>query len=66
MYNSGNSRIKHLDIKNYFVKEKLDAGIINIKYVCTNEQLGDIFTKPLGSNLFGKFKTKVFNSEVHY
>lgn len=59
-HNPGNRRVKHLDIKHYFIKEKLDNGIINIEYVCTNEQLGDLFTKPLGGNLFVKFRNRVF------
>lgn len=62
-HNPANRRIKYLDIKHYFIKEKLDAVIINIKYVCTSEQIDDIFTKPLGGNLFEKFRNKVLNTE---
>lgn len=62
-HNPADRRIKHLDIEHYFIKEKLDAGIINIKYVCTSEQISDIFTKPLGGNLFEKFRDKVLNTE---
>lgn len=56
-----NKRIKHIDIKHYFIKEKLDKGVIDIKYICTNDQLADIFTKVLKSNLFIKFRDKMLS-----
>jgi hypothetical protein len=61
-HNPGNRRIKHLDIKHYFIKEKLDTGVIQIKYFNTSDQIADLFTKALGGNLFVKFRKIVFNN----
>lgn len=54
------SRVKHLEIRRAFVKEKLEKGIINLEYVSTSEQLGDIFTKPLGGVQFEKLRGRLF------
>lgn len=37
-YNPGNRRVKHLDIKHYFIQEKLETGVIKVEYVCTRER----------------------------
>ena len=38
-------RTKHIEIDCYFVREKIQLGLISIGYVKTSEQFGDIFTK---------------------
>ena len=38
---------KHFEINCHFVCEKIQPGLISIRYVKTGEQLGDIFTKTL-------------------
>lgn len=40
-------RTKHIDIKYHFIREQQEEGKINIQYVSTQDQLADIFTKPL-------------------
>lgn len=51
-----NKRLKHLDIKFYFIKEKIDEGIVKIVYVKTEDQIADLFTKPLSRVKFEKFR----------
>lgn len=51
-----NKRLKHLDIKFYFIKEKIDEGIVKIVYVKTEDQIADLFTKPLPRIKFEKFR----------
>lgn len=41
-------RTKHIDIKYHFVREKVESKEIELKYVSTNENVADIFTKGLG------------------
>ena len=41
------SRTKHFDIKFHHIRELVENKIINIKYIKTNENLADGFTKPL-------------------
>jgi hypothetical protein len=42
-------RTKHIEIDRFFIKEKLDAGIIKIIYVSTGEQIADCLTKGLAA-----------------
>ena len=43
-------RTKHIEIDCHFVHEKIQLGLISIRYIKTEEQLGDIFIKPLSEN----------------
>ena len=43
-------RTKHVEIDRFFIKEKLDAGIIKISHVSSSEQIADcLTTKGLGT-----------------
>ena len=42
-------RTKHIEIDRFFIKEKIDAGIIKIDYVNTGQQIADCLTKGLGA-----------------
>lgn len=52
-------RTKHIDIKYNFVREKFNAGLYKLKYVCSAEQEADIFTKGLSKQTFEKFKNVI-------
>jgi hypothetical protein len=39
---------KHVEIDRFFMKEKLDSGILRLKYVKSHGQLADCFIKGLG------------------
>jgi hypothetical protein len=49
-------RTKHLNIKYHHFRKEVTAGNITIHQVDTKEQLADIFTKPLGTELFAYFR----------
>lgn len=40
-------RTKHIDIRHYFIREKLDNKIIDLKYLSTDQMPADILTKGL-------------------
>lgn len=42
-----NRKSKHIDVRYHFINEKVTEGILKIEYVNTQQQLADIFTKPL-------------------
>ena len=46
------SKTKHIAIKYHFVRELLQDKEIRLEYVHTNEQIADIFTKPLSKDAF--------------
>nr|KYP66518.1 Copia protein [Cajanus cajan] len=41
------SRTKHIEIKHHFIRDHVQKGTFDLLYVKTEEQLVDIFTKPL-------------------
>jgi hypothetical protein len=49
-------RTKHLNIKYHHFREAVQKGEISIMQIDTLEQIADIFTKPLGLQLFLKFR----------
>jgi hypothetical protein len=46
------SRTKHIDIRHHFLRDHTIKGDIVISHVRTNEQLVDIFIKPLDERIF--------------
>jgi hypothetical protein len=49
------SRTKHIAIHYHFIREKVDAGEIELEYVSTNTQIADVLTKPLGREKHERF-----------
>jgi hypothetical protein len=41
-------RTKHVEVDRFFIKEKLDSGILRLGYVKSRSQLADCFTEGLG------------------
>ena len=41
------SRTKHIDIRHHFLRDHVKNGNISLQFIDTNNQLADIFTKPL-------------------
>jgi hypothetical protein len=46
------TRTKHIEIRHHFIRDHVARGDIELSYVCTKEQLADIFTKPLDEARF--------------
>lgn len=57
--NDSNKRLKHIDIKYQYIVENLSAGFVKIRFVSSNENIADLFTKPLGNILFVKHRDKI-------
>lgn len=49
---SFNKRSKHIDVRYYFIHEHFIKGNIIVNYCPTDQQVADIFTKPLGKVKF--------------
>ena len=47
---------KHIDIRYHFIHEALKNKLLEIKYVPTDKNIADIFTRPLSRPLFKKFR----------
>lgn len=48
-------RLKHVDIKFHFIRDKIRENFVSVSYINTNQQLADILTKPLGYTSFQMF-----------
>ena len=46
------SRTKHIEIRHHFLRDHAQKGDITLEFVSTNDQLVDIFTKPLSEEQF--------------
>ena len=53
------SRTKHIEIAVHFVREKVEAKELEVRYVPTEFQVADLFTKPLAANRFEILKNKL-------
>ena len=56
------SDTKHIDVRNLFVREAVEEGLIELSHVRTTEQRADIFTKILPKARFLKLRDLIFNS----
>jgi hypothetical protein len=45
-------RTKHIEVDYHFVREKVVCGDLLLQFICTHDQLADIFTKALPSTRF--------------
>ena len=48
------SKTKHIQIHHHFLRDHVLKGDISIDHVSTEDQLADIFTKPLDEKRFSK------------
>ncbi|KAI9190951.1 hypothetical protein LWI28_001272 [Acer negundo] len=53
------SRTKHIDIRHYFIRELVESKTIALQHVKTNDQLADLFTKPLDTLRFGDLSKSI-------
>jgi hypothetical protein len=53
------SRTKHINIQHHFLRDHAIKGDIIISHVRTNEQLADIFTKPLNERRFQELRNEL-------
>jgi hypothetical protein len=45
-------RTKHIDVRYHYIRQLIEDGSINVKYLPTTEMLADILTKPLPSSQY--------------
>jgi hypothetical protein len=53
------ARTKHIDIQHHFVREKVNEGLVQLKYIDTNEQVADGLTKALDKARFERFRRDI-------
>ena len=58
---SSSERTRHIHIRHFFIKDRIDSGEVKLKYLPTEEMIADILTKPLQGALFRKLRGKLMN-----
>ena len=53
------NRTKHVEVDNFFIKEKLEEKVVYIPHVRSEDQLTDILTKAVTRNIFTKLINKL-------
>ena len=56
---SSSQKTRHINVRYFFIKDKVDQGDIEIVYCPTGDMLADFFTKPLQGNQFIAFRERI-------
>lgn len=59
--NSSSKRTRHINIRYYFVTDKIAQKEVSVKYCETNDMVADFFTKPLQGVKFATFRDYIMN-----
>ncbi|KAL6316022.1 hypothetical protein AAG906_015438 [Vitis piasezkii] len=58
-------RTKHVEVDRFFIKEKLDDKIVELPKIRSKNQLADILTKVVSSQVFSKFLYKLGMCDIY-
>jgi hypothetical protein len=58
---SSSKRTRHINIRYFFVADRIASNEMSVQYCPTAEMLADFFTKPLQGSLFQKFRNWIMN-----
>ena len=58
---SSSRRTRHINIRYFFVKDRIASGEVTVKYCPTDKMMADYFTKPLQGALFVKMRNEIMN-----
>ena len=61
---SNSERSRHISIRYFFVKDRVDQGEVKIEYKPTGEMVADILTKPLQGSLSAKRRDELLSCYV--
>jgi len=53
------SKTKHIEIRHHFIRDHVQKEDCEIKFVKTENQLANLFTKPLARDRFNKLRTEL-------
>jgi hypothetical protein len=54
-------RTRHIDVRYFYIRERLEAGDIELQYLATEDHPADLLTKPLAGALFTKLRQLLMN-----
>ena len=53
------ARTKHVEVDYHFVREQVTQGKLNVNFISIDDQIADVFTKPLSSQRFEFLRSKL-------
>ena len=60
---SAGKRTRHINIRYFYINDRIEKGDLEIKHCPTDDMLGDFMTKPTQGKKFRKFFRKIMNVE---
>ena len=60
---SSGKRTKHINMRYFFVTDRISKGHMSIAWCSTGDMIGDFFTKPYQGALFKKFRDSIMGTE---
>jgi hypothetical protein len=61
---STSSRTRHISIRYFFVKDRIDSGEVEVVYLPTEDMKADILTKPLQGELFRRMRAELLGHNI--
>ncbi|KAI0530737.1 hypothetical protein KFK09_000285 [Dendrobium nobile] len=58
------ARTKHIEVDCHFIRDCIRTKQISVHHICTEDQLADIFTKPLSNFRFKQMATKLMDEHT--
>ena len=58
---SSTKRMKHINVRYFFITDRIENGDLSIEYCPTEEMLSDYMAKPLQGNKFMHFRKEIMN-----
>ena len=52
-------KLKHIEIKYHYIRDKVQRGVAKLQYVATNKQIADMLTKRLARVKFEYLREKL-------
>jgi hypothetical protein len=62
---SAGQRSRHINIRYFFIKDKIDKNEINLMYCPTGEMIADFFSKPQQGSMFRHFRDIIMGVKHH-
>lgn len=58
---SSSKRTRHINVRFFFITDRIQTGEVSVRYCPTGEMVGDYFTKPLQGLKFHQFRDLILN-----
>ena len=63
---STSNNTRHINIRYFFIKDRVDSQEFIIEYLPTEDMIADFFTKPLQGEMFKKLRDKILGSQTMF